>query len=216
MARLDYKTERRRWEAEQARSAPPTYLDDATEEEHYEPDSSFGYYQTPNHGSGGGSSSFNASNDDMMFSQPQSSNIQTRQSQHPFGFSPLSDAEAEAVLRQENEELEALVEMMESQQLPQYGEHESRQHSQQQSQETGQNAGYGSHPDPCASSVSGSDDGEEYDSIFMDLIDEQVGDEGLAQHQQPSRQYAQQMSRQQHPDAQVFFAVAPDEDIDMS
>lgn len=144
MARLDYNTEKRRWEAEQARSAPPTYSEPPEED-----------YEDPNR-------------------QPIYSQQWHPQYEH-YGFSPLSESEADAVLQQENAELEALVSMMENQEL-RFAQHE----------EDGEMV-----PPPTprlgdrhdGASVFGSDD-EEYDSIFMDLIDEQGGCGGQVQQQE--------------------------------
>lgn len=144
MARLDYNTEKRRWEAEQARSAPPTYSE-PPEEDHEDP----------------------------------SRQAIHSQQWHPryehHGLHAPTESEADAVLQQETAELEALVSMMENQEL-RFARHKDDG---------------GMVPLPPTprlgdrqdgSSVFGSDD-EEYDSIFMDLIDEQGGCGGQAQRQ---------------------------------
>lgn len=161
MALLDYKTEKHRWEAEQARLAPPTFSDppEEAEDDHQ--------IENPSSSEGPQWSS------QMVFSQPTSHYAPYQESQYQhqqalgMGFTPLSEFEADAVLRQENEELEALIDMMESQQLPTYPQQQqgegfdaSRLQEQEHEHE--------------GSSVFGSDD-EEYDSIFMDLIDDQGG-----------------------------------------
>ncbi|KAG9520173.1 hypothetical protein KCU93_g7758, partial [Aureobasidium melanogenum] len=75
------------------------------------------------------------------------------------------DPEADAILQQENEELEALVALMQ--------EDEHRQNQQFNNQEA--------HDD--RSSAFGSDD-DEYDNIFMNLIDETGGAAASSGHQQ--------------------------------
>ncbi|KAH0365204.1 hypothetical protein KCU65_g6256, partial [Aureobasidium melanogenum] len=128
MARLDYLKEKRRWEAEQVRSAPQLHPDFAEAEESSE-------YDLPTYSS-------------QMAWDPQS------QSDYPL------DPEADAILQQENEELEALVALMQ--------EDENRQNQE-------------AHDD--RSSAFGSDD-DEYDNIFMNLIDETGGAAtGSDQHQ---------------------------------
>ena len=77
--------------------------------------------------------------------------------------------EADAILQQENEELEALVALMQ--------EDENRRNQQSENQDA--------HDD--RSSAFGSDD-DEYDSIFMDMIDETGGaapGSEQQQHQHP-------------------------------
>ncbi|KAG9613933.1 hypothetical protein KCV04_g16676, partial [Aureobasidium melanogenum] len=133
MARLDYLKEKRRWEAEQVRSAPSLHPDFAEAEEASE-------YDLPTYSS-------------QMAWDPQS------QFEHPL------DPEADAILQQENEELEALVALMQ--------EDENCQNQQFNSQEA--------HDD--RSSVFGSDD-DEYDNIFMNLIDETGGAAAGSGHQQ--------------------------------
>ncbi|KAI4761709.1 hypothetical protein E4T52_02667 [Aureobasidium sp. EXF-3400] len=123
MARLDYLKEKRRWEAEQVRSAPLLHPDFAEAEETSD-------YDLPTYSS-------------QMAWDPQS------QSEYPL------DSEADIALQQENEEMEALLAMMQ--------EDENRRNQQSDSQE---------HDD--RSSAFGSDD-DEYDSIFMDMIDETGG-----------------------------------------
>ncbi|KAG9698985.1 hypothetical protein KCU95_g3064, partial [Aureobasidium melanogenum] len=133
MARLDYLKEKRRWEAEQVRSAPQLHPDFAEAEEASE-------YDLPTYSS-------------QMAWDPQS------QSDYPL------DPEADAILQQENEELEALVALMQ--------EDEHRQNQQSNSQEAYEDR----------SSAFGSDD-DEYDNIFMNLIDETGGAAGCSgQHQ---------------------------------
>jgi hypothetical protein len=124
MARLDYLKEKRRWEAEQVRSAPSLHPDFAEAEETSD-------YDLPTYSN-------------QMSWHPQS------QSEYPL------DSEADLVLQQEDEELEALIALMQ--------EDENRRNQQSNSQET--------HDD--RSSAFGSDD-DEYDSIFMDMIDETGG-----------------------------------------
>ncbi|KAI4720287.1 hypothetical protein E4T48_03415 [Aureobasidium sp. EXF-10727] len=124
MARLDYLKEKRRWEAEQVRSAPSLHPEFAEAEEASD-------YDLPTYSS-------------HMTWDPQS--------QHDY---PL-DPEADAALQQENEELEALIALMQ--------EDENRLNQHSNSQEA--------HDD--RSSAFGSDD-DEYDSIFMNLIDETGG-----------------------------------------
>lgn len=130
MARLDYLKEKRRWEAEQVRSAPQLHPDFVEAEEALE-------YDLPTYSS-------------QMVWDPQS------QSNHP------PDPEADAILQQENEELEALVALMQ--------EDEIRQNNSQEA-----------HDD--RSSAFGSDD-DEYDNIFMNLIDETGGAAAGSGHQQ--------------------------------
>ncbi|KAH0279513.1 hypothetical protein KCU91_g1701, partial [Aureobasidium melanogenum] len=133
MARLDYLKEKRRWEAEQVRSAPQLHPDFAEAEEASE-------YDLPTYSS-------------QMAWDPQS------QSDYPL------DPEADAILQQENEELEALVALMQ--------EDEHRQNQQSNSQEAYEDR----------SSAFGSDD-DEYDNVFMNLIDETGGAAGCSgQHQ---------------------------------
>ncbi|KAH0337170.1 hypothetical protein KCU81_g8230, partial [Aureobasidium melanogenum] len=133
MARLDYLKEKRRWEAEQVRSAPQLHPDFAEAEEASE-------YDLPTYNS-------------QTAWDPQSR----------FDY-PL-DPEADAILQQENEELEALVALMQ--------EDEQRQNQQSNSQEAYDDR----------SSAFGSDD-DEYDNIFMNLIDETGGAAGgSGQHQ---------------------------------
>jgi hypothetical protein len=124
MARLDYLKEKRRWEAEQVRSAPSLHPDFAEAEETSD-------YDLPTYSN-------------QMAWDPQS------QSEYPL------DSEADLVLQQEDEELEALVALMQ--------EDENRRNQQANSQ--------GTHDD--RSSAFGSDD-DEYVSIFMDMIDETGG-----------------------------------------
>ncbi|KAH0346878.1 hypothetical protein KCU83_g7004, partial [Aureobasidium melanogenum] len=133
MARLDYLKEKRRWEAEQVRSAPQLHPDFAEAEEASE-------YDLPAYSS-------------QMAWDPQS------QSHYAL------DPEADAILQQENEELEALVALMQ--------EDENRQNQQLNGQEA--------HDD--RSSAFGSDD-DEYDNIFMNLIDETGGAAAGSGHQQ--------------------------------
>jgi hypothetical protein len=134
MARLDYLKEKRRWEAEQVRSAPSLHPDFAEAEETSD-------YDLPTYSS-------------QMAWDPQS------QSEYPL------DSEADLALRQEDEEMEALLAMMQ--------EDENRRVQQSNSQEA--------HDD--LSSAFGSDD-DEYDSIFMDMIDETGGAaSGSEQHGQ--------------------------------
>ena len=136
MARLDYLNEKRRWEAEQARTAPVAYPDlvDA-EEEPVE-------YDLPGY---------------------HNSQMQWDTQLH----TPLpSDQEADAVLQQEDQELEALVAMMQ--------EDERRQNQQSNNQEDTNDY----------SSSFGSDD-DEYDNIFMNLIDENGGAAAGPEHQHP-------------------------------
>jgi len=124
MARLDYLKEKRRWEAEQVRSAPSLHPDFAEAEETSD-------YDLPTYSS-------------QMAWDPQ------YQSQYPL------DSEADLVLQQEDEELEALIALMQ--------EDENRRAQQSNSQEA--------HDD--RSSAFGSDD-DEYDDIFMNMIDETGG-----------------------------------------
>lgn len=124
MARLDYLKEKRRWEAEQVRSAPSLHPDFAEAEETSD-------YDLPTYSS-------------QMVWDAQS------QSQYPL------DPEADLVLQQEDEEMEALLAMMQ--------EDDNRRNQQSNSQEA--------HND--CSSAFGSDD-DEYDSIFMNMIDETGG-----------------------------------------
>lgn len=131
MARLDYLKEKRRWEAEQVRSAPQLHPDFAEAEKPLEND-------LPTYSS-------------QMVWDTRS------QSDYPL------DPEADAILQQENEELEALVALMQEDEL-----------RQNNSRET--------HDD--RSSAFGSDD-DEYDNIFMNLVDETGGAAtGSGQHQQ--------------------------------
>ncbi|THX75218.1 hypothetical protein D6D04_07515 [Aureobasidium pullulans] len=139
MARLDYLKEKRRWEAEQVRSAPPLYPDLPDAEE----DSS--EYDLPTY-------------NNQMAWDPRS------QSDYPL------DQEADAILQQENEELEALVALMQ--------EDENRRNQQSDSQDA--------HDD--RSSAFGSDD-DEYDSIFMDMIDETGGAAPGSEQQQQQYQH---------------------------
>jgi hypothetical protein len=124
MARLDYLKEKRRWEAEQVRSAPSLHPDFTEAEETSD-------YDLPTYSN-------------QMSWDPQS------HSEYP------PDSEADLVLQQEDEELEALVALMQ--------EDENRRNQQANSQDA--------HDD--RSSAFGSDD-DEYDSIFMDMIDETGG-----------------------------------------
>jgi hypothetical protein len=124
MARLDYLKEKRRWEAEQVRSAPALHPDFAEAEESSD-------YDLP------------------TYSSQMAWGSRTR-SEYP------QDLEADLVLQQEDEELEALIALMQ--------EEENRRSQQSNSQEA--------HND--CSSAFGSDD-DEYDSIFMDMIDETGG-----------------------------------------
>jgi hypothetical protein len=124
MARLDYLKEKRRWEAEQVRSAPSLHPDFAEAEETSD-------YDVPTYSS-------------QMAWNPQS------HVEYPL------DPEADLVLQQEDEEMEALLAMMQ--------EDENRRSQQSNSQQE--------HDD--RSSAFGSDD-DEYDSIFMDMIDETGG-----------------------------------------
>ncbi|KAG9691027.1 hypothetical protein KCU95_g8072, partial [Aureobasidium melanogenum] len=133
MARLDYLKEKRRWEAEQVRSAPSLHPEFAEAEEASE-------YDLPTYSS-------------EMAWDPQS------QSDYPL------DPEADAILQQENEELEALVALMQ--------EDENRQNQQFNGQEAYDDR----------SSAFGSDD-DEYDNIFMNLIDETGGAAAGSGHQQ--------------------------------
>ncbi|KAG9673072.1 hypothetical protein KCU99_g7568, partial [Aureobasidium melanogenum] len=133
MARLDYLKEKRRWEAEQVRSAPSLHPDFAEAEEASE-------YDLPTYSS------------QMAWD-----------SQSHFDY-PL-DPEADAILQQENEELEALVALMQ--------EDENRQNQQFNNQEAQDDR----------SSAFGSDD-DEYDNIFMNLIDETGGAAAASGHQQ--------------------------------
>jgi hypothetical protein len=122
MARLDYLKEKRRWEAEQVRSAPPQHSDFAEAEETSD-------YDLPTYNS-------------QMAWDPQS------RSEYPL------DSETDLILQQEDEELEALVALMQ----------EEERNQQPNSQEA---------LNDCSSAF-GSDD-DEYDSIFMDMIDETGG-----------------------------------------
>jgi hypothetical protein len=124
MARLDYLKEKRRWEAEQVRSAPQLHPDFAEAEETSD-------YDLPTYSN-------------QMSWDPQA------QSEHPL------DPEADLVQQQEDEELEALIALMQ--------EDENRRNQHSNCQEA--------HDD--RSSAFGSDD-DEYDSIFMDMIDETGG-----------------------------------------
>ncbi|KAG9737239.1 hypothetical protein E4T50_07054 [Aureobasidium sp. EXF-12298] len=133
MARLDYLKEKRRWEAEQVRSAPSLHPDFAEAEEASE-------YDLPTYSS------------QMAWD-----------SQSQFDYPP--DPEADAILQQENEELEALVALMQ--------EDENRQNQQFNNQEVQDDR----------SSAFGSDD-DEYDNIFMNLIDETGGAAAGSGHQQ--------------------------------
>ena len=170
MALLDYKTEKRRWEAEQARLAPATFSDPPEEAE----DDDKTQYPSSSEGPQWSSQ--------MAFSQPTSHYVPYQESQYQrqqdlgMGFTPLSEFEADAVLRQENEELEALIDMMESQQLPTYPQKQQGDlFDVSQLQEQGH--------EHEGSSMFGSDD-EEYDSIFMDLIDDQGGNAEQARQTQ--------------------------------
>lgn len=80
------------------------------------------------------------------------------------------DQEADAILQQESEELEALVALMQ--------EDENRRNQQFDSQDA--------HDD--RSSAFGSDD-DEYDSIFMDMIDETGGAAPGSEQQQQRYQH---------------------------
>lgn len=124
MARLDYLKEKRRWEAEQVRSAPSLHPDFAEAEETSD-------YDLP------------------MYSGQM---VWDPQSQSDYSLDP----EADLVLQQENEEMEALLALMQ--------EDENRRNQQSNSQET--------HDD--RSPAFGSDD-DEYDDIFMNMIDETGG-----------------------------------------
>lgn len=126
MARLDYITQKRRWEAEQARLAPPTYSDPSEEAEN-ENSSDLPYWGSQ-----------------MAISQPVSN--------HDYEPSDR-DREADAALQQEDAELEALLSLMQQQ---------GASIDQEMKAET----------TPEDASVFGSDD-DEYDSIFMDFIDDQ-------------------------------------------
>lgn len=181
MARLDYRTEKSRWELEQARLAPPTYSDPPEEaEDDFRSDDPSNSGE-PQHSS------------QMMLSQqiPQNDShlefYDLHRQRAEMGFAPLSEYEADIVLRQESEELEALIEMMESQQLP-----TNLQHQQQQRQRylLGTLPQQEPEQEHECSSAFGSDD-EEYDSIFMDLIDEQGGEN--AHQSQQIHQQAEEM-----------------------
>jgi hypothetical protein len=124
MARLDYLKEKRRWEAEQVRSAPALHPDFVEAEESSD-------YDLP------------------TYSSQMAWDSQAR-SEYP------QDPEADLVLQREDEELEALVALMQ--------EEENRRNQQSNSQEV---------QNDCSSAF-GSDD-DEYDSIFMDMIDETGG-----------------------------------------
>jgi hypothetical protein len=124
MARLDYLCEKRRWEAEQARSAPPPQfvssdLPDA-EEEHF---------------------TYNDNNSHTQLDHHQ---------------------EIDAVQRLEDQELEALIARMQEDENEQNGRPGQAVHHD---------------AEDYSSSVFGSDD-DEYDSIFLDLIDETGGGGG--------------------------------------
>ncbi|KAI5254394.1 hypothetical protein E4T42_02359 [Aureobasidium subglaciale] len=138
MARLDYLKEKRRWEAEQVRSAPPLYPDFSEAEETAD-------YDLPTYSS-------------QMAMDPRSQS----------GF-PI-DIEADAILRQEDEEMEALMALMQ--------EDENRRTQHFNSQEASDDR----------SSAFGSDD-EEYDNIFMNLIDETGGSADTSGQQQQDRQH---------------------------
>ena len=137
MARLDYLKEKRRWEAEQVRSAPSLHPDFAEAEETSD-------YDLPTYTS-------------QMAWDSQS------QSEYPL------DLEADLVLQQEDEEMEALLALMQ--------EDETRRNQQSNSQDA--------HDD--RSSAFGSDD-DEYDNIFMNLIDETGGAASASeqQHEHPA------------------------------
>ncbi|KAI5197251.1 hypothetical protein E4T39_07430 [Aureobasidium subglaciale] len=132
MARLDYLKEKRRWEAEQVRSAPPLYPDFSEAEE-------VSYYDLPTYSS------------------------QMAMDAHSQSDYPL-DSEADAILQQEDEEMEALITLMQ--------EDENRRHQQSNSQEVNDDR----------SSAFGSDD-EEYDTIFMNMIDETGGSAAASEQQ---------------------------------
>ncbi|CAD0113466.1 unnamed protein product [Aureobasidium uvarum] len=132
MARLDYLKEKRRWEAEQGRSAPSLHPEFAEAEEVSD-------YDLPTYSS-------------QVAWDPQS------QPDYPL------DPEVDAVLQQENEELEALIALMQ--------EEDHRRNKQSDSQEA--------HDD--RSSAFGSDD-DEYDNIFMNMIDETGGAASASEQQ---------------------------------
>ncbi|GAB7348141.1 hypothetical protein MBLNU459_g6157t1 [Dothideomycetes sp. NU459] len=136
MARLDYVNQKRRWEAEQARLAPPTYSDPPEEAE----------VDTTSY---------------LPLWSSQTTAPQPIASQN-YGL-PMQDYEADAVFQQENEELEALLSLM-----------QKEQQQQQQQQEGTNDAEMQGDTRQDEASVFGSDD-EEYDSIFMDFIDDQGG-----------------------------------------
>ncbi|CAD0096908.1 unnamed protein product [Aureobasidium vineae] len=128
-SRIDDK---RRWEAEQVRSAPSLHPEFAEAEEASD-------YDLPTYSS-------------QMAWDPQS------QPEYP------PDSEVDAVLQQENEELEALIALMQ--------EEDDRRNQQSNSQEA--------HDDRF--SAFGSDD-DEYDNIFMNMIDETGGAASVSEPQ---------------------------------
>lgn len=152
MARLDYKSEKSRWEAEQARTAPPIPSDPPEEDEE-------DYYQHQRFQQ----SSSGSSHVPQQFFSNTHSDTQMHSSQPS-----RSDWEADAVLAQENAELEALVAMMEGQQVASSSSYQHA-HVQQMQQSAG-----GGNTSVDDETPFGSDD-DEYDSIFMDLIDERGG-----------------------------------------
>lgn len=141
MAHLDYRLEKSRWEAEQLRSAPLMPSEPVEEEDNEEDPVA-------------------ASSSNQM-RQPGLERFLQRQQEQ--------DWEAEAQLLQEEKELEAMIAMMEGQEMDQRvggpTDLDAHEMSGEKKQETTQT--------PYAS------DDDEYDEIFMDLIDHSAGEEAL-------------------------------------
>lgn len=130
--------EKRQWEADKTRSAPPGYTDEPDEEDLDGP---------------GGSSGLPGYSSQMHLSHSMSGDQ---------SFAPaLEEEQVDEVLQCENEELEALISMLEEEQRQQNQERQPEGHSQDDI------SGFGS-------------DDEVYDSIFMDIED----DSGSVQPQQ--------------------------------
>ena len=162
MARLDYRTEKRRWEAEQALLASAYSDPPEGEEDEYEDEDEGSRVAGAGAGAGSDSGINSASctsSDYTTLGHPRSQNQDLPRQLDSQHHPTIEQVEAEEALRRENEELEALIEMMEGQRLPPPMYPLLQQQQQQQDDR---------------SSVFGSDD-DEYDSIFMDMIDDQRG-----------------------------------------
>ena len=157
LAKLDYNNERRRWEAERLREAPPATFSDDPEADFALPSSSRMTDVQDTDAEG------------MVYSRGQSRHT----SQIPAGWTgaehEIAEAEAEAIAQLEDEELEALLSLMDDRDneivTP------NQQYDVPATNATRQRNIDGTSPHAAIPAHFGSDD-DDYDSIFMDLMED--------------------------------------------